>query len=487
MNIPISKFNTCRILVIGDLMIDKFVWGQVDRISPEAPVQVVSVLRDSTTLGGAGNVVNNLAALGAQVGVAGVIGAGANGNLLISMCQALGVDTSGLVQDPERPTTRKTRIIGGHQHVLRIDRETKKAISETQCEMITDFVKKRIDKLDLVLLSDYGKGLFSDRLLRQVIEVVRTNGKPLIVDPKGLDFKKYAGATAITPNKKEASLAAGIEIVDDNSLEAAGAKLLEETGVEKVLMTCGKDDMVLFEKGRKPYRISAEARQVFDVSGAGDTVLAVLGLGLAAGGSFRQAATLANMAGRIVVGKVGTATVSIEELHKAIEPSEGALAVKHKTLSDLVLIVEQLRAQGKTIVLTNGCFDLLHVGHIKLFAASKQKGDVLIVAIDDDESVCALKGQDRPIISEQERLRIICAMDSVDYVTVFSTKELEDLIEAIRPDILTKGSNYSNKPVLGREIVEKFGGKVALVPMKEAVSSSQVIDQIKKKAGRKAD
>jgi D-beta-D-heptose 7-phosphate kinase/D-beta-D-heptose 1-phosphate adenosyltransferase len=467
-------------------MIDEYVWGQVDRISPEAPVQVVSVIRDSTTLGGAGNVVNNLAALGAKVVVAGVIGSGANADLMITMCRTLDVDTSGLVQDPERPTTRKTRIIGGHQHVLRIDRETKQAISEMQCEAITGFVRDRIDSLDLVLISDYGKGLFSKGLLRQVIDVAKANGKPVIADPKGLDFKKYAGATAITPNKKEASLAAGIEIVDDESLEAAGSKLLEETGVEKVLMTCGKDDMVLFEKGRRPYRISAEARQVFDVSGAGDTVLAVLGLGVASGSSFRQAATLANVAGRIVVGKVGTATVSFEELRKALEPSEDSLAAKHKTLADLVLIVEQLRAEGKTVVLTNGCFDLLHVGHIKLFAASKQKGDVLIVAIDDDDSVSALKGEGRPIISEQERVRIISAMDTVDYVTVFATKDLEHIIEALRPDVLTKGTNYSDKPVLGREIVEKLGGKVVLVPMKEAVSSSQVIDQIKKKAGGKA-
>jgi D-beta-D-heptose 7-phosphate kinase/D-beta-D-heptose 1-phosphate adenosyltransferase len=487
MRIDISRFDKCRILVVGDLMIDEYVWGQVDRISPEAPVQVVSVLRDSTTLGGAGNVVNNLAALGAKVVVAGVIGSGANADAMISMCRSLGVNTSGLVQDPERPTTRKTRIIGGHQHVLRIDRETKQSISESQCKAIADFVADSIDTLDLVLISDYGKGLFTKSLLRKTIQVAKTSGKPVIVDPKGLDFTKYAGATAITPNKKEASLAAGIEIVDDKSLEAAGAKLLGETGVEKVLMTCGKDDMVLFEKGRKPYRISAEARQVFDVSGAGDTVLAVLGLGVASGSSFRQAAALANVAGRIVVGKVGTATVSAEELRKVFEPSEGVVASKQKTLTDLVPIVEQLRAEGKTIVLTNGCFDLLHVGHIKLFAASKKKGDVLIVAIDDDDSVCALKGEGRPIISEHERVRIISAMDTVDYVTVFATKDLEDMLEAIRPHVLTKGSNYSDKPVLGREIVEKLGGKVDLVPMEEAVSSSQVIDKIKKRAEVKAD
>jgi len=480
MSIDFAKFDKCRLLVVGDLMIDEYVWGQVDRISPEAPVQVVSVLRDSTTLGGAGNVVNNLAALGAQVAVVGVIGSGANADLLIRMCQELGVDTSGLVRDPNRPTTRKTRIIGGHQHVLRIDRETKHPISEVQCDEVIGLVKDRIGTFDLVLISDYGKGLLSAGLLQQIIHVGKLHNKPVIVDPKGLAFEKYAGATAITPNKKEASQATGIEIVDDESLEAAGAKLLKKTGVEKVLMTCGKDDMVLFENGQKPYRISAEARQVFDVSGAGDTVLAVLGLGLASGGSFRQAATLANVAGRIVVGKVGTATVSIEELRKAIDPSGQSLAAKHKTLRDLKPIVEQLRAEGRTIVLTNGCFDVLHVGHIKLFAASKKMGDVLIVAIDDDDSVSTLKGKGRPVISEQERVRIISAMDSVDYVTVFSTKALEGLIEAIRPDVLTKGSNYSYKPVLGREIVEKLGGKVALVPMTEAVSSTQVINQIKK-------
>jgi len=460
-------------------MIDEYVWGQVDRISPEAPVQVVSVLRDSTTLGGAGNVVNNLAALGARVTVTGVIGSGPNADLLTTMCRNLGVDVSGVVRDPNRPTTRKTRIIGGHQHVLRIDRETKQTISQAQCDHIAGFINDRMASFDLVLISDYGKGLLTDTLLRRIIDSAQADKRPVIVDPKGLDFKKYAGATAITPNKREASLAAGIEIIDDETLEAAGWKLGQDTGVEKVLMTCGKDDMVLFERGHNPYRIAAEARQVFDVSGAGDTVLAVLGLGMAAGGSFRQAAALANVAGRIVVGKVGTATVSVEELREATEPSERALAAKQKSLSDLVPIVEQLRTEGRTIVLTNGCFDLLHVGHIKLLAASKKMGDVLIVAIDDDESVRVLKGPGRPIISARERLRIISALDTVDYVTVFSTRKLEDLIKALRPDVLTKGSDYADKPVAARMTVEKLGGRVVLVPVTEAVSSTRVINQIK--------
>ena len=483
MNIDISKFEKCHILVIGDLMIDEYVWGEVDRISPEAPVQVVSVLRDSVTLGGAGNVVNNLVALGARVAVAGVLGAGANADLLMKMFRELGVDTAGVTQDPTRPTTKKTRIIGGHQHVLRIDRETKQEISEEQVNTLVRFAKDRIAAFDLILISDYGKGLLSETLLRQIIDVANQNKKRIIVDPKGLNFRKYAGATAITPNKKEASLAAGIEIVDDASLEAAGEKLLRDIPVQMVLMTCGKEDMVLFEQGKEPYRIMiGEARQVFDVSGAGDTVVSVLGLGLASGCSFRQAAALANVAAGIVVEKVGTATVSIKELQSALEPSIEALATKQKTLSDLILIIDRLRAGGKTIVMTNGCFDLLHVGHIKLLSASKKMGDVLIAAIDDDESVRALKGKDRPIIAAQERIRIISALDCVDYVTLFSTRELGDLIEALRPDVLTKGSNYTNETVLGREIVEKFGGRVALIPMTEAVSSTGVINQIKQGA-----
>ena len=479
MNIDFSSFDMCRILVIGDVMIDEYLWGEVERISPEAPVQVVSLVRDSSTLGGAGNVVNNLVALGAKISVASVIGTGDNASLLLKLFNDLGVDTTGLIQDANRPTTKKTRILAGHQQVLRIDRETKKKISQAHAARLVQFVQERIHTFNVILLSDYGKGLFSETLLQQVIDVARENNRPIVVDPKGLNFKKYAGATAVTPNKKEASLAAGIEIVDDASLIDAGRKLLHDIPVDKILMTCGKEGMVVFEDGKDPFRISAEARQVFDVSGAGDTVLAVLGLGLATGASFRQAAALANVAGGIVVGKVGTATLSREELQGAIEPTLGGLAPKQKTLSDLIPITQSLRAEGKTVVMTNGCFDLLHIGHIKLLSASKKMGDVLIVAVDDDASVRALKGEKRPIIRAQERLRIISALDSVDYVTLFSAGKLKHVIEALQPDILTKGSNYTTETVLGRKIVERSGGRVALIPITEDVSSTRIINQIK--------
>jgi len=479
MNVDVSGFHGCQVLVMGDLMIDEYLWGEVDRISPEAPVQVVSVLRDTTTLGGAGNVVNNLVALGAQVAVAGVIGAGDKAASMLKMFTELGVDTTGLIQDPGRPTSRKTRIIGGHQHVLRIDRETRQEISEGQANRLAQFVRDRIDEFDIVLLSDYGKGLLTDTLLRQVIDEAGKKARPVIVDPKGLNFKKYAGAALLTPNKKEASLATGIEMVDHESLMAAGKALLREIPTQQVLITCGKDGMVLFENGKVPHRIAAHVRQVFDVSGAGDTVLAVLGLALASGASLQQAAALANVAAGVVVGKVGTASVSAEELVKALSPSAEALANKYKSVSELTALADRLRAEGKTIVMTNGCFDLLHVGHVKLLSASKKMGDVLIVAIDDDDSVQILKGKGRPIIGAQERLGIISALDCVDHVTLFSTNDLESLIEAVRPDILTKGSNYTTETVLGREIVERYKGRVVLVQITEPVSSTQIINQIK--------
>jgi D-beta-D-heptose 7-phosphate kinase/D-beta-D-heptose 1-phosphate adenosyltransferase len=276
----------------------------------------------------------------------------------------------------------------------------------------------------------------------------------------------------------------GIEIFDDASLTAAGEKLPYEISVQNVLITCGKDGMVLFEAGKRPHRIEAEVRQVFDVSGAGDTVLAVLGLGIASAMSFREAAALANIAAGIVVGKVGTATVSREELQVALGPPVAASAAKEKSISDLGLLAERLRGEGKTIVMTNGCFDLLHVGHIRFLSASKEMGDVLIVAIDDDDSVRMVKGRDRPVISAEQRVGIISALDCVDYVTLFLTNELEGLIEAIRPDVLTKGSNYTTETVLGRELVERFGGRIALIQITEPVSSTQIINQIKQGVSR---
>jgi D-beta-D-heptose 7-phosphate kinase/D-beta-D-heptose 1-phosphate adenosyltransferase len=318
MNMDISKFKKCRVLVIGDLMMDEYLWGDVERISPEAPVPVVAVKKEESTLGGSGNVINNLAALGAKVYAAGVIGAGRSGNILLKRLGHLGVDAGGVIQEHGRPTTRKTRIIAAHQHVLRIDRETKKEISGGTMDKISRFIERAISETDIVIVSDYGKGLITKNLMNIIVKAGKKHKKIIIADPKGLDYSKYSGVTLITPNRKEAALASGVDITDSSSLVEAGAKILGSVNIGNLLITCGKDGMTLFEKGRKPYKIRAEARQVFDVSGAGDTVVAVLALALASGASFKTGASVANTAAGIVVGKVGTATVSEKELTDAL-------------------------------------------------------------------------------------------------------------------------------------------------------------------------
>jgi len=479
MPIDISKFDRCNLLVVGDLMLDEYLWGEVDRISPEAPVQVVSIKNEDYAMGGAGNVVNNIVALGAKVTAAGVIGTGRNGQILLDKFKDLGVDTAGIVQEPGMPTTQKTRIIASHQHVLRIDRETDKTISDSTIDKITRFIEDKIADVDVVLISDYGKGLITETLLSRLISAAQKHKKITIADPKGLDFSKYSGVSLLTPNKKEAALASGVEIVDESTLFKSGHKILQTVGLDKLLITCGKDGMVLFGQNREPYKVKAKARQVYDVSGAGDTVLSVFGLAIASGASFKNAMSIANTAAGIVVGKVGTATISRQELATALTPYEDSLSSKHKRISELPALIEELKKEGKRIVLTNGCFDLLHAGHILLFSASKQLGDILIVAIDDDESVKTLKGPGRPVLHSKERVRILSALDAVDYVVVFSSQELIKLIEIIQPDVVTKGSNYTSKEVFGRERVEALGGKVVLIPVSENISSTRIINDIK--------
>ncbi|MGD9330687.1 MAG: D-glycero-beta-D-manno-heptose-7-phosphate kinase [Desulfobacterales bacterium] len=479
MHTIIPRFTEGRLLVIGDLMIDEYVWGEVDRISPEAPVQVVSVMREDLTLGGAGNVVNNLRALGAQVAVAGVVGTAEDGQRLLDMFNRLEVDCRGVVPEAGRPTTRKTRIIASNQHVLRIDRETKRDISTASFGRLIAFVESLMPEIDIVLVSDYNKGLVTAALMEKVTAAARRHGKYVIVDPKGLDFSHYQGATLMTPNRKEASLAAGVDITSDASLEKAAHRIMTTVGLEKLLITLGQDGMALFESGAPTYRIATRARQVFDVSGAGDTVISVLGLALGLGASFQEATVMANAAAGIVVGKVGTAPIGIDELTSALTSTGQCFPVKHHRLDELPALIGDLKRHGLKIVLTNGCFDLLHAGHVQLFAAAKELGDFLVVAIDDDASVRALKGRGRPVIRAEERIRILSALDSVDAVVVFASNEFEALLDAIQPDVLVKGSNYASDQVRGGDKVSQLGGRVVLVPVSDTISSSQIIKNIK--------
>jgi D-beta-D-heptose 7-phosphate kinase/D-beta-D-heptose 1-phosphate adenosyltransferase len=379
-----------------------------------------------------------------------------------------------------RPTTRKTRIIAARQQILRIDHETRGPIRAETVAAILDRLEAGIPAADAVLVSDYGKGLLTAEVLARIIAAARKSAKPVLVDPKGLDYRRYAGATLLTPNRKEAGLAAGIAIVDAADLARAAAVIQERAATDRLLITCGPDGMVFFSRGQDPLVIRSEARQVFDVSGAGDTVIAVMGLALAAGADWTEAAALANAAAGIVVGKAGTATVSRKELALSMEPLRVARLDKHKDLSEIEDLAADARRRGQRIVLTNGCFDFLHAGHLHLFVASRQLGDLLVVAIDDDESVRAIKGPGRPVIGARERVRTLCALETVDYVVVYSSRELERLIDLLQPDVLTKGGNYGLAEVVGRERVEAYGGRVVLIPTTDGLSSRAVIENIRR-------
>jgi D-beta-D-heptose 7-phosphate kinase/D-beta-D-heptose 1-phosphate adenosyltransferase len=483
-NLDLEGFSNLRVLVAGDFMLDEYLWGKVERISPEAPVAVVEVERETRTLGGAGNVVNNLVALGAQVEVLGLVGDDNPGHLLKQEMVRLGVGVDGLFADPARRTSRKTRVIGGSQQVVRIDRETRTPAPPAFEAAAREFLGARLPGLHALVLSDYAKGVLTPTLLQELIAQGRKYGHPVVVDPKGADYSGYTGATVITPNRKEAELAAGCSLARREDLVRAGATLRESLALDYLLITLGAEGMLLFTGGQPPLSIPTRAREVFDVSGAGDTVAALMALGLAQWGDPVLAAALANVGAGVVVGKVGTAPIYRAELARELGQGGTRLEEKIRTPADLRLLVSQLQARGKKVVFTNGCFDLLHGGHIKFLEASKRLGDVLVVALDSDASVRQVKGEGRPVIGEDQRLRILAALAAVDFVTVFTSHQLPELLAGLRPDILTKGSNYPEDQIAGREIVQSYGGVVKLLPVTEAVSVTDLIQRIKNGEGR---
>ncbi len=322
----VDKFKTLKVLVIGDLMIDEYLWGSVDRISPEAPVPVVAVQKESQTLGGAGNVINNLVSMGAQVFALGTAGTGKAGQTVLKKLKDLDVETSGIVSEPSRPTTLKTRVIASNQQVLRIDKEIKRRINDNTLEKLVNIIESRIRQVDLIIISDYDKGLVTQKLVARTVALAHQNKVLTLADPKSLDFSKYKGVSVLTPNIKEAGLATNMDIKTPEDIETAAQKIMAQTSIDKLLITCGKEGMVLFETDKPSRSIASKARQVFDVSGAGDTVISILGLGLAAGFGFYRAAGTANAAAGIVVAKVGTATVSIDELKNELNQALETIA-----------------------------------------------------------------------------------------------------------------------------------------------------------------
>ncbi len=464
-----------NILVVGDLMIDHYLWGDCDRISPEAPVQVVNVAKETAVLGGAGNVVNNLHALGASVSVASVIGQDDIGKELLMMLKSIGVKTEGLVTQEGRKTSKKSRIIASNQQILRYDKESKEDIAEESVDKIVTAIKKDLFLYDMIILSDYGKGVLTPRLCQEIISVAATQKKKVLVDPKGKDYSKYKGAHFLTPNKKEACEATGIDIVDDESLLRAGEWLRQECELELSMITLSEDGIAIFDK--RMHKVPTVAKEVFDVTGAGDTVISSLAYAISSGKDIISAAQFANAAAAVVVGKIGSATATMDEIEayeSAIHQSSSDMHIKSR--DEIAKVVELSRAKNQRIVFTNGCFDILHLGHVKYLEVAKSFGDILIVGLNADSSVRELKGPERPINPEYDRAYLLAALEVVDYVVIFSEETPHDLIKMIRPDVLVKGGDYEGKEVVGTE----FAGELKLVDFVDGKSTTRTIERIKK-------
>ena len=492
MALPISRGS---ILVAGDIICDHYVCGDVERISPEAPVQVLRWEGEVDRAGGAANVAMNLAALGCRVHLAGVVGRDAAGDWLLRALRDRNVDTQGVIEAVDRPTTIKTRIIARGQHLLRIDRETRRALEPKDERRLIAAIKTLSGDPSGVICSDYDKGALTEPVLRAIFgrsspQERRGRGRRpfVLVDPKGRDFSKYRGADLLTPNEwelLEAVPSADPGIDGDRDLRIPAESLIRRLALKALLVTRGANGMDLFEveprpgRGVRRFHIPVLQRhEVFDVTGAGDTVAAVMGMAASGGMGLVDAALLANAAASIVVGTVGTAVVDSETLSRVIEGE--AFQTRSKVLSRTALVarVADRRAHGARVVFTNGCFDLLHAGHLHLLQRARALGEMLIVAINDDASVKRLKGQRRPLIPETQRAEMLAALRFVDYVTLFSEPTPFRLIRAVRPDVLVKGDDYTMREVVGRDVVERAGGRVALIPHLPGLSTSRLVAAI---------
>jgi len=465
-----------RLLVVGDVMLDKYIWGEVGRISPEAPVPVVRATHQSEQAGGAANVAMNLSRLGAKTHVIGFTGGDENERLLAARLEVEGIATSFVVSEGF-PTITKQRILGGRQQMLRLDSERLGARPQADYDRLIAAVLAQLPGRQAVVLSDYAKGVLAPDVCRQVIEAARGLGIPVLVDPKSADFTRYRGATTICPNLGEISAATGLDGRDLKAVLDAAQAMLPDLGLAFIAATLSDRGIALVRTGGHSI-VPAVARQVFDVSGAGDTVIAVLALCLASGLDPEVAVQLANVAAGVVVGKVGTAPVEKHELLAALSP-ELALHAEDKVVSrqELIARVALWKANGERVVFTNGCFDLLHVGHITLLEHAHRFGDRLIVAINSDASVSGLKGPSRPIVGERERARVLAALAAVDAVAVFSEATPLELIVATRPDVIVKGGDYVVDTVVGAPEVLSWGGQVKIVPIVEGYSTTRLIDR----------
>ena len=482
MTIYCPDFSACRVLVAGDVMLDVYYWGDVGRISPEAPVPVVNVQKKTHTLGGAGNVALNLANLGCRVSLMGVRGDDPAGEQVTRLLAESRI-ADHLVVDPGHVTTTKTRVLGQKQQLVRLDEERPWSAEGLAGDRLVADFEDLAAQADVVILSDYDKGLFAHGLAEVFIARCTAAGVPVFVDPKGRDWSRYERATCITPNLAEFTAVCDVPPDEEGRFNAQAEALIKKYRLTYLLVTRGGQGMTLFGRETAPLHIPTEAKEVFDVSGAGDTVVSVAAAAYGCGLPLAQAAVLANCAAGVVVQKVGTSPITIIELQAAIRGRHRAADGKIFSPAEAEKMIAVWRREGKRIVFTNGCFDLLHTGHIKLLHAAAEEGDRLIVGLNSDASVRRLKGPSRPVLPEKERAALLAAIGRVDMVVLFDQDTPLELIAAFKPDVLVKGGDYRPETVVGREEVERAGGKVCLVPLKEGMSTSGIIKAVKEENG----
>jgi len=470
-----------RVLIVGDLILDRYVDGDVSRISPEAPIPILAARSTEDRLGGACNVAANLRAMEASVEILGVIGKDGNGQQLLALMRGIGIEVDGCVIDHERPTIEKTRMISGVHQILRVDWEKSHPVSAMVEEALLAGLERRVASAHSVILSDYGKGVLTRRVCQAVIAAARRARVPVLVDPKGSDYTRYAGATLVTPNRKEAEQAIARRLASFDDLPDAARELMRIASLDCAVITLGADGIYFLDAKGGSDRVPTQARKVFDVTGAGDTVIANLALGLGAGLELGVAVRLANHAAGIVVGRLGAASVTRAELRSALGER---LTQRSKVLTQetLQLALAEWRAEGRKIVFTNGCFDVLHAGHVQYLREARSQGDVLVVGINDDASVRRLKGAKRPVNPIDDRMAVLSALEMVDGVIAFPEDTPLRLVQEVTPHVLVKGEDWADKGVVGREWVEQHGGRVHLAPLLSGRSTSAILERAAKPA-----
>ena len=472
MTLRIPNFANARILVVGDVMLDRYWSGPTSRISPEAPVPVVKVSDIEDRAGGAGNVALNIASLTAQTSVLGLVGNDENAQVLTATLRHHNIKTQ-FTPIASHPTITKLRVLSRHQQLIRLDFE--ESFADADNSGMLENYKQQINECDVVILSDYGKGALHN--IEAFIAAANEAGKPIFIDPKGSDFKRYSGATLITPNMSEFEQVVG-QCKDEAELVSKGFELLNTVGLDALLVTRSEKGMTLFQKGEQPVHLAATAREVYDVTGAGDTVISVLAAAYAAGSPLAEATALANTAAALVVAKLGTATVSLAELRREAKADE----IAHGGIMDedaLLEIINDAKAQGETLVMTNGCFDILHPGHVSYLKNAKKLGDKLIVAVNSDDSVRRLKGEGRPINPTSHRMDVLAGLESVDYVVPFTEDTPQRLIAKLLPNILVKGGDYKIEDIAGGQEVIENGGQVQVLNFEDGCSTTNIINSIK--------